>query len=112
MYSYRSDRTVWQNLPPPKNFLLGSRRIPWPGRIGVGGHVPPPVATPLVFVIVDPTIYTTDLEVDFLWFIIPAGTSPHTSGNSASSKLKPAPDQFSRREMQNFMFIKIVKCSK
>ena len=37
-----SDRTVWQHpLPlPPKNFLLGSRRIPWPGRIGVeGGHV-------------------------------------------------------------------------
>ena len=34
-----SDRTVWQHPPPPppKNFLLGSRRIPWPGRIGVGG---------------------------------------------------------------------------
>jgi len=31
---------------PPKNFLLGSRRIPWTGRIGVGG-ARAPVATPL-----------------------------------------------------------------
>ena len=34
--------------PNLKKFLLGPRRFPWPGRIGLGGHVPP-VATPLYF---------------------------------------------------------------
>ena len=45
-----SDRTVWQHpASPPKKILLGSRRISWSGRIGVGGTSPPPVATPLVY---------------------------------------------------------------
>ena len=37
-------------LPPPENVLLGSRRIPWPGRIGVGGARAPPRGYATVYV--------------------------------------------------------------
>ena len=50
-YNYPSWRLAW-HLPPPSSTqrkILGSRRFPWPGRIGVWGtcHLCPPVSTPL-----------------------------------------------------------------